>query len=304
MAETYDHTLTAGSVFDVQDDLVPRIVSTVADTYGVLPHAMSESLRSRGADELSPYEAVLRSFGYHERITAEEHQLVRGILERAVQRAPTSADAWANLSLLYAEEYKHAFNERPDALDRALDAARRAVAAAPSNHLAYHALAQALFFRRELAAFRNAADRVVALNPMDGGSVAFMGILMSYAGDWDRGCALAERAMQLNPHHPGWYRFAAFNDAYRQGNDRAALDIALKFNMPSYFYTHIAQAVAYAQLGEREAARRALGELLAQKPDFAAIARHELEKWNHAVPDLVERYLDGLRKAGLAIASE
>jgi TolB-like protein/Flp pilus assembly protein TadD len=242
---------------------------------------------------------VLRSFGYHERITAEEHLLVREILERAVEHAPASADGWANLSLLYAEEYKHAFNERPDALDRALDAARRAVAAAPSNHLGYQALAQALFFRRELAAFRNAADRVVALNPMDGGSVAFMGILISYAGDWDRGCALAERAMQLNPHHPGWYRFASFNNAYRQGDDRAALDIALKFNMPSYFYTHVAQAVACAQLGERDAARRALGELLAQKPDFAAIARHELEKWNYAVPDLVERYLDGLRKAGL-----
>jgi hypothetical protein len=43
-----------------------------------------------------------------------------------------------------------------------------AVEAAPSNHLAYHALATVLFYRRELQAFRNAADRTVALNPMDG----------------------------------------------------------------------------------------------------------------------------------------
>jgi Flp pilus assembly protein TadD len=102
-----------------------------------------------------------------------------------------------------AEEFKHGFNVRPDSLDRALDAARRAVAIAPSNHLAYHVLAQALFFRRELDAFRAAAEKAVALNPMDGCTMAFMGILMAYAGDWDHGCTLAERAMQLNPNHPG-----------------------------------------------------------------------------------------------------
>ena len=41
-------------------------------------------------------------------------------------------------------------------------------------------------------------------------------MLIAYAGDWERGFALVERAMQLNPRHPGWYWFAHFYDAYRQ----------------------------------------------------------------------------------------
>jgi TolB-like protein len=41
-AETYDRTLHTEDIFALQDDLVPPIVSTVADTYGVLPHTMSE----------------------------------------------------------------------------------------------------------------------------------------------------------------------------------------------------------------------------------------------------------------------
>ena len=45
--------------FDLQDDLVPRIVSTVADQYGVLPRGMSEVLRSQSEDTLTPHEAVL-----------------------------------------------------------------------------------------------------------------------------------------------------------------------------------------------------------------------------------------------------
>jgi len=299
-AETYDRPFDSGEIFELQDDVVPRIVSTIADMNGILPHAMSEVLRAKDPDALTPYEAVLRSFGYLERLDAEEHTLVRTALERAVEEAPGDADGWAMLSFVDAEEHKHGFNVRSGSLDRALETARRAVAAAPSNHLGYHVLAQAHFFRRELPAFRNAAERAIALNPMDGCTTAFMGILLAYAGEWERGCELTERAMQLNPNHPGWYRFALFNDAYRRHDYFSAVDVALKFNMPSYFYTHAVLAAAYGQLGETAAAERALAELLKHKPGFGSIARQELGKW-YIDAMLLEEMLDGLRKAGLEI---
>jgi TolB-like protein/Flp pilus assembly protein TadD len=201
---------------------------------------------------------------------------------------------------MYAEEHKHGFNVEPDPLDRSLEAARKAVAIAPSNHFARHALAQAHFFRQELQAFRIAAERAVALNPMDGCTTAFMGILMAYAGQWDEGCALAERAMQLNPHHPGWYRFSIFLNAYRKKDYKGALDVALKINMPTYFFTHASLASVYGQLGDQPAARQAVRELLAQKPDFAATAREEWERWIGS-GELLEELLDGLRKAGLKV---
>ena len=86
-----------------------------------------------------------------------------------------------------------------------LAAAQRAVEAAPSNHMAYCSLAQALFFHKEIEGFRNAADRAVALNSMDRHSIAFLGEMLTYRGDPERGLALAGRAKKLNPHHPGWY---------------------------------------------------------------------------------------------------
>jgi len=294
-AETSDRSFSPEAVFELQDDVVPRIVSTVADTHGVLPHTMSEAVRSRDPGQLSPYEAVLRSFAHFQRVNAEEHALARACLERAVQQAPGHADCWAMLSMLYREEYAHGFNVQPDPLGRALAAARRGVEAAPSNHLAYHALASALFFRRELQAFRSAAERAIALNPMDGFTAAYLGMLMAYAGDWERGCALAEQAIRLNPHSPGWYRFASFFDAYRKSDYRGALDVALKINMPGFWRTNLALAAAYGQLGELEAARNALRALLTLRPDFAV--REELAKWWD--PGLVEHLIDGLRKAGL-----
>jgi adenylate cyclase len=176
------------------------------------------------------------------------------------------------------------------------------VEAAPSNHLAYHALATVLFYLREFQAFRNAADRAVALNPMDGYTAAYQGFLTAYSGDWARGCAWAERARKLNPHHPGWYWFPSVFDAYRKRDYRAALDAALKINMPRFWRAHLALAVSYGQLGERDAARIALRQLLSLKPEFASAAHQELAKtWDS---ELVEHLMEGLRKAGLESAGD
>jgi len=153
-AETYDRAVSPDAIFELQDELVPRIVSTAADWYGVLPHSMSEALRIKRADQLSAYEAVLRSFGYWERRTPEEHASARTGLERAVQQAPAYADGWALLSIIHTEEYATGFNLQSDPLGRALQAAQHAADAAPSNALAHNALARARFFRKEFHAFR------------------------------------------------------------------------------------------------------------------------------------------------------
>ena len=299
-AERYDRPLLTEDLFDLQDEVVPLIVSTVADTYGVLPHTMSEALRNRDPGHLSPYEAMLRSFAHFPRLSAEEHSAARAGLERAVRQVPNYADCWAMLSMLVRDEYTHGFNVRSDPLGRALAAARRAVEAAPSNHLAYHALASVQFFRKERQAFRNLAERAIALNPMDGFTAAYLGFQIAYDGDWERGCALAALARRLNPHHPGWYWFPSFFDAYRKGDYRGALDVAFKINMPGFWRTNCALAMAHGQLGDQQAARNAVRDLLALRPDFPVVAREELGKWWD--PELVKHLIDGLRKAGLEIA--
>ena len=299
-AQTYDRSFSPDSVFELQDGLVPQIVSTVADLHGVLPRSMGEAVRGRAPEQLSPYEAVLRSFGYFDRVTAEELAAARSGLELAVRKSPAYTDAWAMLALLNVQDYAQGFNLQSDALTSGLAAARRAVESSPSNHLAYFALAQALFFQKEFQSFRNAAERTVVLNPMDGNSIAFLGELLTYAGDWERGLTLAGRAKQLNPHHPGWYWYADFYNAYRQGDYRGARNFALKVNLPNHWFAHAAMAAACGQLGERDAGSKALRDLLKLRPDFAATLRQDVEKWWE--PEYVERLFDGWRKAGVEIA--
>ena len=298
-AETYDRDLTAMSLFTLQDEVTAKLVSTIGDAHGVLPRSMGALVTTKPAAGLSPYESVLRSFAYLQSLSAEEHGEVRECLERAVKQAPGYADAWATLSVRYAEEYSNSFNPRPDPLGRALAAARRAVELDPASQLAHSALAFASFLRKDFDASCAAAERAVAINPLDGGTLALMGHLIAYAGDWERGVSLGNQALALNPHHPGWHYFLIFYNSYRKGEYQQALEIAQRFNMPKYFNTHVALAAANAQLGRWEPAQAAVKAILDTFPNFADKAREELGKW--FTPDLVEHVVDGLRKAGLEV---
>ncbi|HLW88718.1 MAG TPA: protein kinase [Terriglobales bacterium] len=301
-AENFERTFSPESVFALQDELVPRIVSTVADAHGILPHTMSEGIRGKSPDQLTPYEAVLRSFSYAERITPEEHAIARTALERAVQVAPSYAYAWAMLSIVIVAEHQGGFNPQPNPLERALQAARRAIELDSSGHRGYQALAVVLFFRKEMQAFRTAAEKAIALNPMDGCNIAHLGSFIAYAGEWERGCTLVDHALQLNPNHPGWFWFPLFFNAYRKRDYHGALSYALKINLPGYHGTHMALAAAYGQLAQHEEAAKAVQELLKLRPDAARIARPSLGI--SLAPELVEQLIDGLRKAGLEIPDD
>ena len=254
--DTYDRPFQPDAIFALQDELVPRIVSTVADQHGVLVHSMSAAIGKKSDAQLSPHEAALRVFGFHERMSADEHEKVRSLLERAVEQAPDDSDCWAMLATVYTDEHMFGFNVRPDPLGRAQAAARRAVELSPSSALASQALAQSLFFRKELQACRPVAERTITLNPMDGAIRAFMGILLALCGDWERGCAAADAAMTLNPHFPGWYWLAPLFHAHHKGDYRGAVSLAARINIPGYFWVPLTVAAALGRLGDLAAARR------------------------------------------------
>ena len=194
---------------------------------------MSEALRSRTPEELSPYEAVLRSFGYFG--AGHGRRACRGAIRPGAGGAEGAGlcRCLGDAGLLCVQDYAQGFDLQADSLASGLDrrAARRRGGAIQSP--GPFQPGPGALLPEGVPGFRNAAERAVALNPMDGNSIAFLGELLTYAGDRERGLALAGRAKQLNPNHPGWYWYADFYDAYRQGDDRGALDVALKVNLPA-----------------------------------------------------------------------
>jgi tetratricopeptide (TPR) repeat protein len=275
------------------------VVATIAGRYGVISRSRFAEIKEKPTDHLNAHEAVLRADAYYrDNFVATEHAKVRDYLERAVKSDPSYAEAWANLSFIYLDEHRLNFNPRPDPLDRAFDAARRAVASDPTSQWARHALAFAYFYRRDFDAFFAECERAIALNPNNATVLAAAGRILHIAGD-EGGVALVRKAMKLDPFHPTWFYFTPAHYHFQRGEYEEALVSARKIDTPGVFWTPAYLAAIYAELGREQEARSALEDLLKLYPGFTTgKLTEECRKQSH--PDAsIRHWVSALRKAGL-----
>jgi adenylate cyclase len=299
-AETYNRDLGDGGAFETLDDVTDRIVATVADGHGVLVRSMATATREKPLEEASASQLVSRWFTYVLQLKAEEHAKLRAAFERELDRVPNHADAWACLSNLYCWEYVHRMNPLEKPMERALDAAWRAVTIDPACQLGWQQLAEAHFFARDYTAFRDAAERAIALNPRNSHTRAYLGLLIAFSGEWDRGLALVQRAMALNPNLPDWCYLPYFYNHYRKGEYQTALQVLKKINMPEDPWPQMGIAATCGQLNQQEMARAAIELVHRHQPLYLDLKyyREDAEKW-FADTSIVEQLLQGLRKVGL-----
>jgi TolB-like protein/cytochrome c-type biogenesis protein CcmH/NrfG len=297
--DSFNRTLSDAGAFAVIDDIADHVIAVVADPYGVLVRRFTAAASAKSPESLTPYEAVLLYYHYHQRPAPDTHLRARQELERASQREPRNADVWACLTYLYLDEERHAFNPRGDALARALAAARRATDAGPTNANAHHALAEAHYFRGDPGGFRASAERAVALNRRDGATAAMLGNLLAASGDYARGVELAQHAIACNPYHPGWYLFGTFFEQYRRGAFADALATAERVDMPMYFVATLVLAVAHAELGNTRQADAACTELRALMPTIERDGPVLMSKWLRYNPELLDAFLAGMTRAGI-----
>ena len=301
-SETYDRDLSAQSIFEVQDDISDGIVAAVGQPYGIIARADARLAKGKAPQHLDAYDAVLRFYEYWVHPSLELHRSVQAALQRGVELDPGYASAWAALAETYLDELIFGYNPRHegDALDRALDAAQRAVMLDPENSMAYHVLSNTHFHRGDLDEFKAAGTRAIALNPNHADMLSDFGIRLCCIGEWDRGRELTDKAIALSPTHPGWFHAAAVLDHYRRGEYEAALVEAKQFRSPGLVWHFVFLAMCYGQLGHDQEAGAACDELSAMVPDFAEHAWAHLAAWNFQ-DDYLQRVVDGLRKAGLAV---
>jgi len=63
--------------------------------------------------------------------------------------------------------------------------------------------------------------------------------MIAFSGDWERGVAMTQRAIELNRHHPGWYQLVLFHHQYRKSEYQAAWQTAKKINMPEFHWMQL-----------------------------------------------------------------
>jgi TolB-like protein len=303
-AETYDRALARDSLFAVQDDVAARIVATVADSTGVLVRAMATPLLGRAVQDLTLDELQLRFLAYLPQFDREEHARLLRAFEHAVEARPDHATGWAVLSALHDHEHVFFPQPRPDALARARHAAERAVSLDVACQFGWHQMAMISFLERDAPGLRASAEHAIALNPLHTFTTGTMGMLLSYAGEWERGLPIVRQAMALNPAHPGWLHLVLCLDHFHRGEYEDALLQAKRVGMPGNHWQAYGVAAAAGYLGRTLEARTGIDDGRRARPELLDLHRMRQE-WARMLWDdeLVDRLAEGLRRAHDLVAS-
>jgi adenylate cyclase len=306
-AETYDRDLSVAAVFEVQDDITDRVVAAIASSQGAITLGHIREIRTKAPAHLASYDCVLLAHIYERLNDRPSHLAALTCLDRVVRTDPDYAEAWAWLAYLYTEQIWSNYNVQPgqDPAELAARAAERAVELDPANARGHAMLAFVHYYRRQRDAFLTEAQRALALNPNDASVLAEMSLRFGQGlGMWEEALAMSDKAIALSPHPPPWYHGARVNYYYQKGEYEKALAANDEFATSGLYWSYLHYAAIYAQLGgNREAreAREAITKVLELEPDYPKRARADIEYWNWGGPGHVEHWLDGLRKAGLAI---
>jgi adenylate cyclase len=233
--QTHDHDIEQTAVDQIEHEVVDRIVTTIADNFGVIPRTLAKENFGHHDDSLSDYAAILR-FHHHVRVLTEA-SLTEAIeaLEKVVQRDPDHDLAMALLGDLITGPYWLGYTDSHYDLGRATELARRALALNPNSQPAHLTMAIIYYLRFQKSLCLEEIEQVLNLNPNNANYLANSAVFLMGTGQWEEGLTLINKAMRLNPHHPGWYHLVPFLYHYFRGEYESALVGANGFNTPEYF---------------------------------------------------------------------
>jgi len=300
--ESYDRDLTASDFFRLQDELTGEVLNAIAGSYGALFQAEFAQARRKPPASLDSYDCVLRVYDYLQIHSGEKHLAARDCLELVVDDNTDYVDALAWLAYLYSEEYHHRWNARPDdydALEHALLLAEEAVQLDTVSQVAHGCLALTLFMLGDYDHATVEAQRAVDLNPRNALWLGLMGLYLSQLGDSERGLPMVRDATLLSPHPPTWFHMAFFYDHFLNGRYNEALAEARLLDWDGDFRIPLFVAASYGQLGRVDEAAPALAELRALWTMPVEDLGPELTERHAIAPELTDRLMEGLAKAGL-----
>ena len=186
-------------------------------------------------------------------------------------------------------------------LAEAVKLSRKAISLDDKEPFAHFAMGRVRALKGELEVAIAELEQAIDLNPSFAHAYFGLGFALILAGRPEDAIPQMDKAIRLNPHDPSIWTFLS-------GRSLALIllqrhEEALEWSMKSArranigWLAHAILSSALGHLGRLDEARRAGGDLLDLKPDFSLsfIARTMPFK----NPAHLERFLDGLRKAGL-----
>jgi adenylate cyclase len=290
-AEQYDRELR--DIFAVQDEITEAVVVSM---YPTLQQFGWERAARRKPENLDAWDTVNRGMWHLNRLTKGDNVEARRLLEHAIELDPQLAPAFSALAWTHYCDIVFLWTDSAErSLAEMLRAAEKSVALDDRDPYGYLALSARYQLAGELARARVAVDRALELNPSLALAHYWSGALR------EGGIEELQKAVRLNPQGAwAWVILEGLAHEYLEiGQYVEAVRWGERVvqQRPDYLYGHLLLAASYAHLGRVEEARAAVERGRKLQPELTASAIESVYgPWS---PTNAERYLEGLRKAGL-----
>jgi TolB-like protein len=295
-AERYDREL--GDIFAVQDEITRSVAAAIEPR---LLAAEGVRTLSRSADDLGAWERVARAQTHFWRLTRPDYETAIDVLERAVKAFPEYAPARSLLGFCLVFAAHMGWIDRDHGLVTGRRHALRAIALDDRDPWGHIALGYwAMMERRteeSIAAFR----RAVELNPNSAAAHSHLSRGLAFAGQDREAIEHGEDAIRLSPLDPEMALFlgaiaVAHYAAGRYAEAAQRTTEALRLR-PGFQGAQRLRCASLAQAGQVEEARSFLATIRRDQPQLSI-------DWIRAsvpyqTPRLLERFVEGMRKAGL-----
>jgi adenylate cyclase len=295
-SERYERRLE--DIFAIQDDITMKILTAmrVAMTEGEAARVMG-----KGTGNLEAYLKVMQAMQLRQNFNKESFALSRQLAEEAINLDPGYALAYSCAALAISNEvFLGAYKDPKEALERATKLAERGVALDDSLAYPHSILSWLRIMNREYDKGVVEAERAVALEPGSVISYSQLGTNLFYAGQYEEAIRALKQALRLSPIPPTPV-LTNLGHSYRMlGRYEESIAILKQLikREPDAFSAHLSLTATYMLAGKEAEARAQVAEVLRINPNFS------LERFAKTTPmknqlDLMERYIEPARKAGL-----
>lgn len=301
--KTYDAELGKRELLDVETDIAGEMAMALAQPYGVIFQAQAAEVLDNPSENAEAYACALSYYGYRADLNKQSHATVQACLKEVVTRYPSYATAWALLSLTYLDELRFRYRldpALPVPIDRAVQAADRAVMLDPGNVRALQAKMLASYFKGDVQTALSIGEKAYRLNANDTELAGEYGFRLALSGEWQRGCGLMAETIRRNPGPMDYFRSGMAVCAYMDRDYQAAEHWAEAADLSDNPVYHLILTAIYGQMGKTPEARLERGWLEANAPEYLTDTRKEVTS-RILRPQDQEHFIDGLMKAGLPL---
>ncbi|HEX6118864.1 MAG TPA: adenylate/guanylate cyclase domain-containing protein [Dongiaceae bacterium] len=290
-AERYDRT--QDELFTIQDEVVRTIVATLAGRIAALD---LDRVKRKPPANLAAYECVLRGDALPIGDPDVEMEALK-LFERAVELDPVYGKALALLGVCYGRLWLHDMSDSNEYLDRALDLARKGLAADPNDPTCHASLGWVSQACGSYDLAEHHYLKAVELNPNRANGVAGLAEIYCTLGKPEEALEYLHRARQIDPYlAPSWYwPIVGVAHFVAERYDEAVFALNRSPNMPMWVHAYL--AACHGLKGDTDSARWHAAEVMRMRPDFTI--RRYTEKDLYKREEDRRKLTDGLRAAGL-----